>query len=121
MKTKSQIFKAAHQLAKSFTGNYSACFALALTDVYASINQPKMKTTRTFTVEHIAELERIVKLNVFASKIAATILSKDFYSASAKQVDILNEVSEITFYVSDGYSNKYMETAQQRQKQLMYA
>ena len=33
MKTKSEIFKAAHKLAKTFEGNYRACFALALVEV----------------------------------------------------------------------------------------
>ena len=79
-----------------------------------------MKTTMTFTAEHEAELRRIVTLNVFASKIAQTILSKEVYKASPKQVDILNEVSEITFYISDDYSNEIMERDQQRQRNLMY-
>ena len=79
----------------------------------------KMKTTKTFTDEHEKELKRITTLNVFASKIAQTILSKDFYRASAKQVDILNEVSDIVFYISDDYSNQYMEEAQERQRNLM--
>ena len=79
-----------------------------------------MKTTWTFTQEHITELERIATLNVFASKIAQTILSKDAYRASSKQVDILNSVSnDIEFYVSDDYSNSYMESAQQKQRNLM--
>jgi len=79
-----------------------------------------MKTTMTFTEAHIVELNRIAGLNKFASKIAQTILSKDEYRASSKQVDILNEVSEIEFYISNDYSNQYMETAQQRQRNLMY-
>lgn len=40
--TRSQIFTAAHKLAKTFVGNYSACFALALREVYASAKLPKM-------------------------------------------------------------------------------
>jgi len=79
-----------------------------------------MKTTMTFTSEHEKELKRIATLNVFAAKIAKTILGSEVYKASAKQVDILNQVSEIEFYISDGYSNQYMETAQQRQRNLMY-
>jgi hypothetical protein len=31
--TKSEIFKAAHKLAKTFEGNYTACFVLALAEV----------------------------------------------------------------------------------------
>lgn len=79
-----------------------------------------MKTTMTFTAEHEAELNRIVTLNVFASKIATTILSKEYYKASPKQVDILNQVSDIEFYISDDYSNDIMERNQQRQRDLMY-
>jgi len=91
--------------------------------IFTSSNNNKpttMKTTMTFTTEHEAELNRIVTLNVFASKIATTILSKDFYKASPKQVDILNQVSDIEFYISDDYSNDIMERGQQRQRNLMY-
>jgi hypothetical protein len=73
-----------------------------------------MKTTMTFTEAHIIELNRIATLNVFASKIATTILSKDFYSASSKQVDILNQVSEIEFYISNDYANTYEQNARIR-------
>jgi hypothetical protein len=73
-----------------------------------------MKTTMTFTTEHEKELNRIASLNVFASKIAQTILSKDEYRASSKQVDILNEVSEIEFFISNDYSNRYEENARER-------
>ena len=73
-----------------------------------------MKTTMTFTTEHEAELRRIATLNVFASKIAQTILSNEIYRASAKQVDILNEVSEIEFFISNDYSNRYEENARER-------
>ena len=41
--THAQIFTAAHKLAKTFTGDYRACFALALRDVYASLNTPKVE------------------------------------------------------------------------------
>ena len=78
-----------------------------------------MKTTMTFTAEHETELNRIASLNVFASKIAQTILSKDVYSASSKQVDILNEVSDITFYISDRYSNEISDRNQEKQRNLM--
>lgn len=79
-----------------------------------------MKYTMTFTEEHEAELNRIAGLNKFASKIAQTILSKEVYRASSKQVDILNEVSDIEFFISNDYCNQYMEAAQQRQRNLMY-
>lgn len=73
-----------------------------------------MKTTMTFTTEHEAELNRIAGLNKFASKIAQTILSKEVYRASAKQVDILNEVSEIEFFISDDYADTYEQNARER-------
>ena len=78
-----------------------------------------MKTTMTFTAEHEVELNRIATLNVFASKIAQTILSKEIYSASSKQVDILNEVSDITFYISDRYSNEISDRNQEKQRNLL--
>jgi len=56
-----------------------------------------MKATETFTKENELELIRIAKLDVFASKIALTILSKKEFRASSKQVTILNEVSLIKF------------------------
>lgn len=74
-----------------------------------------MKTTMTFTTEHEAELNRIASLNVFASKIAKTILSREIYIASSKQVDILNEVSEITFYIEDRRVDEYMANSRYRQ------
>ncbi len=73
-----------------------------------------MKTTITFTKEHEKELKRISELNVFAAKIANTILSREIYRASSKQVDILNEVSDIEFYISDDYSFRYEEDATAR-------
>ena len=79
-----------------------------------------MKTTMTFTEAHIVELNRIATLNVFASKIAQTILSRDEYKASSKQVDILNQISNEEFYISDDYENQYIETMQQRQRNLMF-
>lgn len=78
-----------------------------------------MKTTMTFTTEHIAELNRISQLDKFAAKIAQTILSKEVYRASAKQVQILNEVSEIEFFISDDYDHSYIASAQQRQRDLL--
>ena len=79
-----------------------------------------MKTTLTFTENHIIELNRIANLNVFASKIAKTILSKEEYKASSKQVDILNQVSEVEFCISDDYCNEYIEKSQQKQRNLMH-
>lgn len=73
-----------------------------------------MTKTMTFTQENINELMRISELNIFASKIAKTILSKDEYIASAKQVDILNEISEIEFFISNNYSEIYADEARIR-------
>ena len=73
-----------------------------------------MKTTMTFTAEHETELNRIATLNVFASKIAQTILKSDVYMASSKQVDILNQVSEIEFYISNDYADTYEQNARTR-------
>lgn len=39
--SKSEIFTAAHKMAKTFEGHYSACFALALREIYASMKEEK--------------------------------------------------------------------------------
>lgn len=44
--TRSEIFKAAHKLAKTFVGSYVACFALALKSVYKSIKEKVVKTAK---------------------------------------------------------------------------
>ena len=68
----------------------------------------------TFTEEHETELRRIATLNVFAAKIAQTILSKEVYKASSKQVDILNQVSDIEFFISNDYADTYEQNARER-------
>ena len=49
--TRSEIFKKAHKLAKSFVGNYAACFSLALKTIYKQAKEKMMKTAK-----QIAEL-----------------------------------------------------------------
>ncbi|WP_239256708.1 hypothetical protein [Listeria ilorinensis] len=41
--TKKEIFVAAHKLAKTFEGNYGACFALALRTVYAELKNSEIE------------------------------------------------------------------------------
>lgn len=44
--TKKEIFIQAHKMAKTFTGNYSACFSLALKEIFQAIktfNAPKVE------------------------------------------------------------------------------
>lgn len=79
-----------------------------------------MRTTLTFTEEHIAELQRISNLDHFAAKIAQAILSKDIYRCSSKQAYILNKVSDLEFFMSEDYSNDTLERMQKRQRDLMY-
>ena len=51
--TNSQIFTAAHKLAKTFEGNYSACFKMALIDVYYNVKNPviEFKSDNQKTIE----------------------------------------------------------------------
>ena len=73
----------------------------------------------TFTEAHEAELKRIATLNIFASKIAQTILSNETYRASSRQVDILNEISldnNIEFCISSDYANSYEDAARARER-----
>lgn len=44
--TNSQLFKAAHALAKTYTGNYRACFALAL----RNLRKPVKMTTKEHNI-----------------------------------------------------------------------
>ena len=75
-----------------------------------------MNYTMTFTPEHEAELRRIAELPVFAAKIAQTILSKEDYRASAKQVDILMQASEIEFFISKDYARVYEVEMAERER-----
>jgi hypothetical protein len=67
--TRSQIFTAAHKLAKTFTGDYSACFALALTEVYASLKAPKTTT-------------KVLKFSDFAKR-----FQSDFYFGDENETE----------------------------------
>ena len=85
-----------------------------------------MLHTATFTQEHEDELRRIATLNVFASKIAQTILSKEVYRASFKQVEIIEQESSLEFYPSDDYIREHMIQSEinseiQRNKQIKSA
>jgi len=53
-------------------------------------------TTQLVTIEQIEEVKRIATLNVFASKIAATIISNNFEKISFRQAEILNDYSNVT-------------------------
>lgn len=75
-----------------------------------------MKYTMTFTEAHEAELKRIAGLPVFAAKIAQTILSKEVYRASSKQVDILMQESNIEFFISDDYADNYESAMRERER-----
>lgn len=43
--TKQEIFTAAHKLARTFEGNYNACFKLALISIYESLKSSVIKET----------------------------------------------------------------------------
>ncbi|MBC2303357.1 hypothetical protein [Listeria booriae] len=77
--TKQEIFKAAHKLAKTFEGNYSACFALALRTVYA-----EAKTSRK---EIVALKSWFVKKHEMS------------YALSVADFDILKE-TEKAYYLN---------------------
>lgn len=63
---KSQIFKAAHQLAKEFTGNYSARFALALRQVYQSLK----------SVNHIENINKLAQVIELDTELKASVWQK---------------------------------------------
>lgn len=47
--TNSELFTAAHKLAKTFEGDYSACFSLALSEVYASLKKEQFSSSCAIT------------------------------------------------------------------------
>ena len=49
--TNSELFTAAHKLAKTFIGNYRACFTLALSNLRNNINENNMKNQITADLE----------------------------------------------------------------------
>ena len=56
--TKAQIFKAAHKMAKTFIGAYSACLSLALKTIYAAMKNAKTVQEMTPIVFKMRDDER---------------------------------------------------------------
>lgn len=48
--TNAQIFTAAHKLAKTFQGNYSACLSLALRNIYATLKSTAYSKNGNFDI-----------------------------------------------------------------------
>ncbi len=46
---RSEVFKAAHKLAKTFVGSYVACFAMALKSIYRSVKMVEVKLSMSKT------------------------------------------------------------------------
>ncbi len=96
--TQSQIFTAAHKLAKTYEGNYSACLSLALREVYESLNSNSMDAKKL--ADYIAQndsgynAEQIfvdfVKENM--SKLSEFFLSEN----EIKNSDLWDSVFDIT-------------------------
>jgi hypothetical protein len=66
--TNSQLFTAAHKLAKTFIGDYKACFKLALHNLRNQItNEPTIENTMTVS-EDTREMKRFTfKMRVFTN------------------------------------------------------
>ena len=65
---KAMIFKAAHKLAKTFEGNYSACFSLALKEFYYDIQSSEFVCN---TKRSRLDLVSTSIMNYFTAKFAA--------------------------------------------------
>ena len=64
--TKAQIFKAAHKMAKTFIGAYSACLSLALKTIYAAMKNAKTVQEMTPIVLKCATTKETKQLKILA-------------------------------------------------------
>lgn len=87
MKTKSEIFKQAHALAKTFEGNYMACFAEALRIVYYDMK-------KTANCDLSSELVGYLKLNL-KSKLMGN--NEMLYTAFLKDFEKAEKISEYAY------------------------
>ncbi len=83
--TNSELFTAAHKLARTYEGDYRACFVLAL---------QTLKTTDMRTIEELTE-----KVN-----------TADVINEEGRQL-VANSCSELYNLIEDGLYNKYGEEA----------
>lgn len=106
--TKSQIFKTAHQLAKTFTGNYSACLSLALSEVYESLNSTE--TIETYeTVKPLTEENKIQKFTNRHGRLMIEVkINNKNYALEVYEEDTKEEQEEEFFfeYSENEYSKK---------------
>jgi len=68
--SKKEIFSKAHQMAKTFEGNYRACFSLALKEIYSAINAFVAERQEE---KELVEINRKLRVN-FGSEIRNTQL-----------------------------------------------
>jgi len=104
--TKSEIFKAAHKLAKTFEGNYRACFSLALREVLATSKETKMYITEE-AKELISRFQNPNLGNAF--KKLETLITEEFASADGDFTEAIGNLkgtieakSRAIFFVVDG-------------------
>jgi len=86
--TKQEIFKAAHKLARTFEGNYSACFKLALISIY------KLKTSDMKEVKKTLEYECNIRKG----------------GASQKQFNFLSSFENVEMYITYNRFYNYVTT-----------
>lgn len=74
--TKKEIFIQAHKMAKTFTGNYQACFSLALKEIFQAI---KTFNTPKVDVSEIENKMRIKFNSLFQNGFTNITLEKNTY------------------------------------------
>lgn len=74
----SSIFKRAHQLAKTYIGHYSACFAMGLRNAWA---EAKKMTMETFEIETYTNRYGKPKLSLIQLALVGSILTASYASS----------------------------------------
>lgn len=87
---------------------------------YSEENAKAYMNATTFEERQIIDIINISQKNVFAAKVARTIISNNFKSISAKQAEILNEYS-VELIVPTSNCEDYFNAMIKKQKAVILA
>ena len=94
---KAIIMKAAHRVAKTFVGDYSACFALALKTIYAQIKSGH-KLFEVTARKQMNSLLRLPGINKNDGQEVRFVFAKDEWSAATKVITMLNNNADRAYF-----------------------
>ena len=111
MKTKRQIMSEAHQIAKTFEGNYTACLSEALR---ISWQNAKENFTPEFIIIANAKIEECSVKEIFE------ILNNGFNHIKGEFSALATEVLEVVINKSNGFQQDIAKKAYYENKELTY-